>query len=150
MNVQVRKDEKRKSFILDGSLVLQRGDQVLKQDAARASDLVFGTLLAKEAASGKWVPFTDETATDGTAVARGVYVGLDVAAADLVAGDVAAAVVLIGGDAKLDRAQVIIEGGKDLETVFGTGTIHAKTVEDQLREIGLFIGESEDTTSFEN
>ena len=150
MSVQVSKNESRKPFILDGSLTVSRGDQVLLTDAGRVSDLVFGTLLSKTAATGKWGPFTDETAVDGTALPSGVYIGNDIAAADIVAGDVSDINVLLGGDAKLDVTQLVIENGKLLTTVIAAGTVEARTVEDELRKIGLFMGDVEDTTSFEN
>jgi len=150
MNVQARNDEKRRPFILDGSLALSKGGETLLQDAGRVTDLAFGTLMAKVAASGKWVPFISEIVTTGAAIARGIYVGPAILAADIVAGDVLDIDILVGGNVKIDGEQLIIEGGKTLATVFGAASIHAKTVEDQLTEVGIFIGTSVATTSFEN
>ena len=150
MTVQVRVDENRKPFFLDESLTLSRDDQTILTDAGRVTPLVYGTLMAKIAATGKWVPFTDETATNGTATARGVYIGRDIAAADIVAGDVEDVSILIGGGCKIDREQLVIENAKTLETVVAAGTLAARTVQDDLASLGIFIGESVDTTSFEN
>lgn len=148
MSVQARKDTSNKSFILDSSLSLSEDDAVFLQDGGRATPLLFGTLVAKIAASQKYVPYTDETAVNGTAVPAGVYIGADIPAADLVAGDVVDSIVLLGGGALIDENKLVIENGKLLTTVIGA-TLEQRTVEDELNKRGIFVGASEDSTSFE-
>lgn len=144
MAVQASTNQTNFTFILSGE-GLHRTVTLLT-DAGRATPLVYGTLMAKVAASGKWVPFTDETATDGTAIARGVYVGTDVTAAALVAGDVLNAPVLVGGNCTIDSAQLTIENSKTLATVVGATTVTAHTVQDDLESFGIFV---EDTIAID-
>ncbi len=149
MSVQVSKNSSNRPAILDQSLAVSRDNAILLQDAGRAAPLVQYTLLAKVPASGKYVPFSDETAIDGTAFPDAIYLGPEVLAADLVAGDVEDVIILEGGDCVFDKEQLIIENGKLLSTIIGAG-INQKTVERVLKEIGIFMGASDETTSFEN
>lgn len=129
---------------------LKKDNVTLLQDAARATPLLRGTLMAKVAASGKWVPFTDEAAVDGSSTPRGVLVSDDVPAAALVAGDVTGAVIVVGGDiATIDGQQLVIENAKTLATVIGAG-VEIRTVEDELSRIGIFVENTLDIDKFEN
>lgn len=150
MNVQASQNNSNKPFILNDGLGLTKDNLVLLQDAGRATALVFGTLLAKIAASGKFVPYTNEAATDGTALPAGVYIGPDIAAADIVAGDVADIQVLLGGAVVIDEDQLTIENAKTLGTVIAAVSVNARTVEDVLNYKGIYVGSSEDPSSFEN
>jgi len=150
MAVQSRLDQINKSIILDSSLSSSTDDAVLAQDAGRSVPLVLGTVLSRILATGKYVPFTDETATDGTAQPSAVYLGADIPAADLVAGDVEDSIVVLGGSIILDKQRVVIENSKLLTTVIAATTVNARTVEDSLNMRGIFLGDSDDSTSFEN
>ena len=150
MGVQSRADRVNKSFILDASLAFTKDDAVIFQDGARAIPLVFGTVMARIAATGKYVPFTDETATNGTAQPVAIYMGEDILAADIVAGDVDDVLMLIGGTVLGDINRLVIENGKLLTTVIAAASIAAKTVEDALQDKGIFFGASANSTSFEN
>lgn len=150
MTVQVRKDSINKSFILVDGGSFSKDDLVIAQDAGRAAVLTSLTLLAKVAATGKYTPFINEAAVDGTALPIAIYLGPDIAAADLVAGDVIDSVALLGGNAVIDKNRLVIEAAKTIATVIGAATIHAKTVEDVLNDRGIFLGDTEDSTSFEN
>ena len=88
MSVQVRNDIVNKSIILVDAGSFSKGDLVIAQDAGRTAVLAFGTLLAKVAASGKYTPFINEAAVDGTALPVAIYLGPEISAADLVAGDI--------------------------------------------------------------
>ena len=136
------------AFIL-GGLALSRSDQILLTDAGRTTDLLFGTLLAKVAATQKWVPFISETATDGTASPQGIYIGPDIASADIVAGDIADLAVLVG-DAVVDVNQVVIENSKTLDTIIGVTSVNARTVRDQLAFRGIFAEDTVNISGFEN
>ena len=150
MSVQVRNDIVNKSIILVDAGSFSKGDLVIAQDAGRTAVLAFGTLLAKVAASGKYTPFINEAAVDGTALPVAIYLGPEISAADLVAGDIEDVVALLGGNVKIDQDRVVIEAAKTFATVIGAATIHAKTVEDVLSDRGIFLGTAEDSTSFEN
>lgn len=149
MAVQISANLSNLAFILSG-VSLIKDSETLLQDAGRATPLAFGTLMAKVAASGKWVPLTDETAVDGTAVARGIYMGDAVAAADLVAGDVVGAPILVGGACTIDAQQLVIENSKTLATVVGATTVFAHTVRDDLESFGIFVEDTIDIDEFEN
>ncbi len=87
MAVQNSTDLQNFNIVLSGETVA-RDAETVAQDATRTEDLVRGTVMAQNATTKAWEPLTDVTATDGTAVARGIFMGDDIAAADLVAGDV--------------------------------------------------------------
>lgn len=125
---------------------------VILQDAGRATPLAPYTLMTKVAATQKWVPFTDETATDGTAIPQGIYVGPSIAAASIVAGDVTDNQILVGA-AFIDEAQLIIENSKTLATVInatgGADNINIKTVRDYLADKGIFVEATVDISGFQ-
>lgn len=150
MAVSVRLDNVNAPFILGG---YPYTDQVavLSQDGARATVLAFGTVMAKIAATQKWEPFTNAAAIDGTAIPLGIYVGDDVLAATLVAGDVTDAAILVGGGGVLvDVNQLTIENSLTLATVIAAGAIAAQTVRDFLANIGIFVENTVATSAAEN
>ena len=150
MVVQARIDIDTTPFVLSG-LTLAKDNETILQDAGRTEPLVTRTLMAQVAATKKWVPFTDETATDGTAIAKGVFMGDDIAAADLVAGDVTGVLVLVGGGAATIAAdKPVIEASKTLDTVVGSGTLDEHRVEDDLNRIGLYAESTVDISNYEN
>ena len=149
MAVQARLDIKVIPFILAGQAVAQ-ADAIIQQDAGRVADLVPFTLMAKVAATGKWAPFINEAAVDGTANPRGVYLGPTIAAADLVAGDVLDTPILTGSAVLIDKDELIIENSKLLTTVIGTATIDARQVQDQLAESGIYVEDTVAISGFEN
>lgn len=149
MSVQNTINNANLPFILLGP-GLNRGDAVIFQDAGRgAAALLFGTLMAKIAATQKWVPFTDETAVDGSANPQGIYIGADIAGADIVAGDVIDVAILVG-NAVIDINQIVIENSKTLDTIIGAATVDNRTVRDQLAFRGIFAEETVAISGFEN
>lgn len=87
----------------------------------RSTVLASKTLMAKIAASGKWVPLTDVTAVTGAADAVGIYVGDDIAAATVAAADVTGCKIIIGGAPLFfDTAQLVIENSLTLASVIST------------------------------
>ncbi len=147
---QVRLDIDTTPFIRAG-IAASKQDAVLLQDAGRgAVALAPFTLMAKISASQKWVPFTDETATDGTAIPQGIYVGPSVPGADLVAGDVVDAPILIGAGVFVDKNQLVIENSKLLTTVITVGTTDIRNVEDHMANRGIFMEDTVDISGYEN
>lgn len=122
---------------------------VLLQDAGRAAPLLKNTLMAQIVASGKWVPFTDETLTTGAGLPSGIYVGDDIAAATIVAGDVVDLPIIVEG-IKFDQNKLVIENSKTLATVLNTGTVEARTVESELRSRTLIPQDTVDVSRYEN
>jgi hypothetical protein len=149
MSVQNSLDVANIPFILSGEAVA-RDDQVLLTDAGRAIPLAPFTLLAKVAASQKWVPFTDETAVDGSAIPQGVYLGESITAAAIVAGDIPDLFVLVGADVMVDENQVVVENAKTLDTVITVGTTDLRTVRDHLACRGIFMEDTVDISGYEN
>ena len=149
MPVQISSNNANVPFILKGTSYT-RESATIAQDAGRTAVLAFGTLLAKVAATGKLTPFIDETATNGTARPYGIYIGEEIAAADLVAGDVENVPVLAGGACTIDAQQLVIENSKLLTTIIGATSVNAVTVQDVLRELGIYVESTVDIDEYEN
>ncbi len=114
------------------------GEQaIIAQDAARAIPLKSKTLMGKKAADRKWIPLTAADATDGSAETLGIYVGEDIEAVDLVAGDVEAKIIKGGSPLFFDLNQLVIENALTLETTIGTG-VSIDTVQGKLEKAGMY------------
>lgn len=150
MSVQTSQNNNLVPFIRSGN-TLAKQNETLLQDAGRAIPLAPFTLMSKVAASQKWVPYTDETAVNGTAIPQGIYLGASITAADIVAGDVEDLQILVGGAAcTVDKNQLVIENSKLLTTVITVGTTDLRTVEDHLKNVGIFVEDTIDISEFEN
>jgi hypothetical protein len=143
MAMQSRADHVIEPFLLDGPVKFL-DTQTLLQDAGRATDMVVYTLMSQVPTTGKWVPFTDETAVDGTEKPQGILVS-PAATAALVAGDVTD--VQIYKKCTFNREQLVIENSKTLATVIGTLNM---TVEAWLISIGLIPESTIQISSLEN
>src|SRR5262245_33625154 len=91
-------------FLLNsGKQALYKFGATLLTDGSRTVVLRECTVMAKVAATGKWVPWTNAAATDGTAIPAGILYPAPggIAAADLAAGDVANVSILVA-DALID------------------------------------------------
>jgi hypothetical protein len=149
MALQVRNNNTNIPFTVAGEGVSEH-NATISQDAGRTTSLVFGTVMAKIAATGLYEPLTTVTATDGTAIPTAIYVGPDIDAADLVAGNVIDVPMLVGRSVVVDRSQVVLENSLTLDTVITIGTYDIRTVEDHLRNTGIFMQNVVDVTAFEN
>ena len=140
MSVQARLDLDTTGFIFFSFPAFRADNAVIFQDAGRSGDIVAFTLMAQIAATGKWKTFTDETATDGTAIPAGIFVPshilTEITEADIKAGDVEDVPILTFG-AKFDQGKLVIENAKTLATIIATGTVNAMTVEEALKKITL-------------
>lgn len=150
MQVQVRLDQTNKPFILDSGLSVSKNTAVLAQDGGRAVPLVFGTVLAYNPTTEKWVPLSNVAAVDGTAIPRAIYIGADILAADLVAGDVENVSIQKGGAVKVDKNQVVLENALTFDTIIGGAVLDKRSIENALNEVGIFLQDSLDITGFEN
>lgn len=150
MSVQNNLDNNNTPFILLANPGASDAAATLLQDAGRgAVALVQFTLLAKISATGKYVPYTDIAAVDGSGLPAGIYLGDDIAGADIVAGDVVDLPVLVGGNAFFDENQLILENSLTLATVIGGVTLHNQTIRDALKKIGLYSEDTVDISSFQ-
>lgn len=118
-----------------------RESETVAQDGGRSGAMVRNTLMAYDPGNANWVPFSDETGTDGTQYPRGILKA-DLTEAEIQAGDVDDVPIMIKGT--LDKNQLTIENSKALTTVINVPTNFNTTVEDYLRMVGIFM---EDTIS---
>lgn len=124
---------------------------ILEQDSGRGTTALENyTVMAKVVASQKWVPYTDEAATDGSAIPLGILVSGEVTGAALVAGDVASVSIIVGGNVTVDAALLVFENSTALDDIFATGTIYATSVKDQLANIGIFTEATVAVSAAEN
>jgi hypothetical protein len=145
MAVQTRQNNTLNPFIIGGDPVAD-DDGILLTDGARTAVMANYTLLCRVPATRKWVPFTDETATDGTELPLGILMSGPVAAASLAAGDVTGQVILRTG-ARFDRGQLVIENSKTLNTVIVS---EKTTVSDFLIQVGLVPEYTQNLSELEN
>ncbi len=123
MAAQYRQDLSSAPLIL-GGVAIKKSGQTLLTDGSRTTVLARNTVMAKVTASGKWVPWTDITAVNGAAYPRGIYVGPDVAAAALVAGDVTGCDILVGGaGCQVDKNLLVFENSLALTTAVGLAAL---------------------------
>lgn len=158
MGVQGRTDFKNFSLVASGGHY-SRDNETIKQDGARATVLKYGTVMAQVAATKKWVPLTDVTAvTTGESIARGIYIGEDIAAATLVAGDVPNCPMMVYGlPAVIDASLVVLENNLTLDTVISddpagadNGVVNVRRIEDDLLKIGILFQTTYDISKLEN
>lgn len=124
-----------------------KDNETILTDGARATVLKRGTVMAQVAASRKWVPLTDVAAVDGSNVARGIYIGDDIAAATIVAGDVTGCPIIVYGVAcAIDSSLLVLENSLTINTVVSddpagadNGVVNVRRIEDDLMRIGIMV-----------
>jgi hypothetical protein len=136
-------------------LVLSSGGKYLEAEtiiteATRTVPLSQYTLMGKIAASSKWTPITNTTLTntDGSQVPQGIYMGDDIPAATLAAGDVANVPILVA-DALVDASLVVFGKGPTgaLATISAASVITMATglpkrIDDALAERNIFFDQT--------
>lgn len=111
----------------------------LAQDAGRTEVFKCNTIVGYRPGSEKYGPF-DPTAVDGSAYNIGIYMGEDIPAADIVAGDVVNLEVAVGGrpDARIREDMIVFDDGTTtLDTVVGTGATQT-TVRNLFYNLNIF------------
>jgi hypothetical protein len=106
MAVQARLDNTTEPLILSDSSDVENGD--IAQNGGRTTPLLYGTVMARIAASRYWTPWVNVAATTGAGVPRGIYLGDDIAAADMVARNVTDVPILVG-DARVNEELVVFD-----------------------------------------
>ncbi len=116
-----------------------------KQDAGRSGAVAAYTLLSKENVGSLYVPFTDETASDGTELPTAISI-FEISEAAVKAGNVTDYEVYYL-DTRFDAAQLTIENSKLLTTVI---TSQGMTVQDYLEKQGILPLSVSDIDGYEN
>ena len=100
-------------FIVKNGPGLVLDNETILTDAGRTKALAQYTVMAYIVASNKWIPWNSVTATDGSAFPAGILMtDGGFTAAQLVAGDVTGAAILVGGAALLiDSSQLVFDAG---------------------------------------
>lgn len=149
MAVEAERDISNVGFIKNDDSLTKTG--TIAQDESRTEDLLKYTVMAQIAATGFWTPFNAVAGTDGSAIPRGIYLGDDIDAADLAAGDIEDVPILVG-NAYVDRQLVVWDQDTlDEDSVIGAATIHACAAEEYLSAVsGIFIEDTENITAYEN
>ena len=119
-------------------------EQTVTQDAQRSGDMVWGTVMAYDPAEQEWVPWTDETATDGTQWPAGILLDT-LAEADIQEGDVENVEILIG-DQVLPIEQLTFENTLTKDTIINVPAGINKPAWRVLHELGLWLEETDETT----
>ena len=109
MAVQTRVNNDTTPFILGGQSLIKKG--VIAQNGARTTVLKKYTVLAQVASTGKYTPYVSASQITGASVPSAIYLGDDIAAADLVAGDIEDVDILVGGGCLVDKNQVVFDDG---------------------------------------
>jgi hypothetical protein len=146
MGVQTSTDLTNLPFILQGSGAFKVG--TVLTDGGRSGAMVKNTLMSYNPTSKKWVPFTDETATNGQQYPRGIL-RATLSEAEIQAGDVLNVPILVRG-VIVDKNQLVIENSKTLDTIINVPAGFNTAVEDYLRMVGIFMKDSEAIGNFEN
>lgn len=148
MAVQVALNNSNLPFVLSGESKTKTG--IIAQNDSRATVLKKYTVMAQLASGGKWTPFVSLVATTGASVPRGIYMGEDIAAATLLAGDVTDVDILVG-DAVVDTDQVVFDDGTlSAASIVNTGTIEARTAQAALESCGIYLESTIDISGYEN
>lgn len=150
MPVQTSQNNVNKPFILGGESLTRNAD--IAQDAGRTTDLLQFTVMAKNATSGLWVPFNDLTQTNGESVPRGIYLGDDIEAADLVDGNVEDVPILYA-NALIDENQTVWDDDTlSADSIVNPANIEARTAREALLDSAniVLVEETVDISEFEN
>ena len=139
MAVQNRGDLTTEQLILSGESLVMNAD--IAQDAQRATVLLTNTVMAKIAATGLWTPWVNVAGVDGSVIPRGIYVGDDIAAADLVDGNIADAPIIMADCIVNENLVVCDDDTLTLDSVIGAGTIYAAIGRDVLEDVSGIITE---------
>ena len=149
MAYQGRDDLSTTPLVLSDSSDVEMGD--IAQNEERTTDLLFGTVMAQIAATGLWTPFNSVVGDDGGAVPRGIYLGDDIAAADLADADIEDVPILVG-NARVNEDLVVWDDDTlSAATVVAPGTVEARTARRALEESAdIRLEVTVDATAHEN
>ena len=146
MAVQQQTDLSSHPYILSGVPRTQRVE--IADDDSRSGSLVKGTVMAYDSANDNWVPWTDEDATDGTQYPAGIL--LDTyTEAEVKAGPISDASMIVGGPVELNEDLITFENSLTKTTVITVPTNVAKQAWQFLADLGIFLVDTVEGTSYE-
>jgi hypothetical protein len=149
MAVQARLDNATNHIITGGESLVRTG--TIAQNAQRTTPLLMNTVMALNATTRLWVPFTSLVATNGESVPRGIYLGSDIPAADLVAGNITDADILVG-DSIIDDEMLVWDGDTlNANSIVAPATVEARTAMYALQQAAnIYFEDSVAISEFEN
>lgn len=123
-----------------------KDDLTILTDGGRAIPLAKYTLMAQIVATLKLVPMISLVLTTGASIPYGIFLGEDIPAADLVAGDVTdQQIAVLGEPADFDIEKLVFDQGTlDIDDIIDTGTVQAATVRKKLADIGFNASTTEE------
>jgi hypothetical protein len=150
MGVQARQDNTTEPLLLDGVSYVR--DASIAQDENRTTPLLKNTVMAQIAATRLWVPFNDLTTEGGTSVPRGIYVGSDIEADDLVDGDIEDVPIMVGGACTVNENLVVWDDDTlDADSIVNAGDIESRTARMALQESsGIYLEDTVSISEYEN
>jgi hypothetical protein len=151
MGVQIRQDNTNAQLIKSGNSFVISAD--IAQNAGRVTPLLKWTVMAFDVIFDVWVPFRDALGVDtqGGGVPRGVYMGADIPAADLVDGDIEGASILIGGNCTVDENRLVWDDNIcNPNNIINPGTVETRTARAALANVGIWLEDTVDISEFEN
>jgi hypothetical protein len=143
--VQVRLDNNTLPLVRNGVPEYRHG--TITQDAQRAVPLLQNTVMALNVVTLLYVPWINVGAGNGEAFPIAVYIGDNILAADLVAGNIEDCPFLVGGAAvEIDESLLVYDQGLlNRDSVIGV-----TNGELSLRNKGFYMMDTVDQTQFEN
>lgn len=152
MALQSRIDNSSCPLIRNGYSFWRNG--IILQDAGRTEPLVYGTIMAQNATTKTWSPFIALNNTAGLSTPRGIYIGDEILAADLVAGDIADCPIMVGGCAEVDETLVVWDADtQSADSIISAAAANPYIVIDAracLMMFGIYLVNTEDISAHEN
>ncbi len=124
MVLQIKTTNNTTGFYLNGGAPLIRDNEIIVTDGGGVAIAPY-TVMGYNPTTGKWDPFTNLAATDGTAWPTGIYIGDEITAAEIQAGDVTGVSIMVGAQTALqvDESQLVFEAGTlSLASICGPNT----------------------------
>jgi hypothetical protein len=148
MAYQTRLDNDTTPLILSDSSDVR--NETLASIQGRVTPILYGTVMARVAADRRWVPWNNVLAVDGSALPRGIYLGDEIAAADIAAEHIDDVPILVG-NARVNEEKVVFDDDVlSANSIIGAGGIAATTGRDCLMmtanirlQLGVAISEHE-------
>jgi hypothetical protein len=119
----------------------------IAQDEQRTVDLLQYTVMAYNATNQVWVPFVSLVDTEGEAMPRGIYLDSDIAAADLVEGEIENCSILVKNGI-VNRDMVVWDQDTlDEDSIVNPATVNATSAELALIETANIVFEDVEAIS---
>jgi hypothetical protein len=149
MAYQARVDNNNSPLILSDESDVR--NETLASIQGRTTDLLFGTVMAQNATTRRWVPFNSLVATNGESVPRGIYLGEDIDAADIAAEHIDDVPILVGNARVNENLVVWDDDTLNADSIVNPANIEARTARQALAEAAnIRLEDTTDATAPEN